>query len=374
MKELVTAAHRRTHDEHCPPVAEYHRREAGPVSLPTTPHDALFRALVANPARAGVLLAEYLPQQIADLLDPASPPEAVEGSFVDADAARTQCDALFRVRLKSGHQARIYVLLEHKSSVDAGTPLQILKYMVNIWLREIEGSTAGDRLPPIIPLVFYHGQGQWTAARSVAEMIEAPAELAPFLREFAYVVHDLGEIAPLRLSRTPEVRAGLLALKVVHAVAIPPDILDQMTGGPVAGSKFERHIVRYIAERMNLTPALLEASLRRTKPDRWEALMVTVAEAWIEQGRAEGIEKGLAQGITTGQAGLLLRLLELRFGELPETVGDRVRGASASELEAWAGAVLVAESLDEVLAVRPGPRVSDRRGFTGTRQKPLNGV
>jgi len=341
------------------------------VSLPSTPHDALFRALVANPARAGALLAEYLPQEVADLLDPGTQPEAVEGSFVDADAARTQCDALFKVRLKTGHQARIYVLLEHKSNVDARTPLQILKYMANIWLREIEGGTAKDKLPPIIPLVFYHGQGRWTAARSVSEMIEAPDELAPFLREFAYVLHDLGEIAPLRLSRTPEVRAGLLALKVVHADAIPPDILDQMTGGPVAGSEFERHIIRYIAERMNLTPPLLEASLRRTKPDRWEALMGTVAEAWIEQGReegiergrteglaeglAEGVEQGLAQGITTGQAGLLLRQLELRFGELPEAVRERVRGASTSELEAWAVAVLVAASLDEVLTARPEP-------------------
>ena len=325
------------------------------MSLPSTPHDALFRALVANPARAGALLAEYLPQEVADLLDPDTQPEAVEGSFVDADAARTQCDDLFRVGLKTGHQARIYVLLEHKSNVDAGTSLQILKYMANIWLREIEGGTARDKLPPIIPLVFYHGQGRWTAARSVAEMIEAPDELAPFLREFAYVLHDLGEIAPLRLSRTPEVRAGLTALKVVHADTIPPDILDQMTGGPVAGSEYERHIICYIAERMNLTPPLLEASLRRTKPDRWEALMGTVAEAWIEQGRAEGIEKGLAQGIATGQAGLLLRQLELRFGELPEAVCEQVRGASASELEAWAVAVLVAASLDEVLAARPEP-------------------
>ncbi len=267
------------------------------------------------------------------------------------------------MRLKTGHPARIYVLLEHKSNVDADTPLQILKYMANIWLREIEGGTAKDRLPPIIPLVFYRGQGRWTAAHSVAEMIEAPAELAPFLREFAYVLHDLGEIAPLRLSRTPEVRAGLLALKVVHADAIPPDILDQMTGGPVAGSEFERHIIRYIAERMNLTPPLLEASLRRTKPDRWEALMGTVAEAWIEQGRAEGVERGrtqgrtegLAEGIATGQAGLLLRLMELRFGALPEAVREQVRGGSASDLEAWAEAVLIAASLDEVLAARPDP-------------------
>ena len=323
------------------------------MSLPATPHDALFRALVSNPARAGTLLAEYLPREVAGLLDPGTPPEAVEGSFVDQDAARTQCDALFRVGLRTGHEARIYVLLEHKSHVDAGTPLQILKYLVNIWLREIADGTARDGLPPIIPLVFYHGEGRWTAARSVPEMIDAPQDLEPFIRDFAYVLHDLGEIAPLRLSGTPEVRAGLLALKVVHAEDIPPDLLDLMTGGPVAGSEFERHILRYIVERMNLTPHLLEASLRRTKPDRWEALMGTVAEAWIEQGRAEGIEQGRTEGRTEGEAGIVLRLLELRFGVLPDAVRDRVLAASAAELEAWAEAVLVAASLDEVLASGP---------------------
>lgn len=78
--------------------------------------------------------------------------------------------------------------------------------------------------------------------------------------------------------------------------------------------------------------------------------MGTVAEAWLEQGRAEGIEKGLAQGIEEGQAGLLLHLLERRFGELPQSVRERIRGASVSELGAWAEAVLDAASLDEVLA------------------------
>ena len=125
-----------------------------------------------------------------------------------------------------------------------------------------------------------------------------------------------------------------------------------------AGSDFEVHILRYMVERLNLTPEALEASLRRTKPDRWEALMGTVAEAWIEQGRTEGIEKGRtegrAEGRVEGQSGIVLRLLELRFGALPDAARARVRGASAPELEAWAEAVLVASSLDEVLAVRPG--------------------
>ena len=258
------------------------------------------------------------------------------------------------------------MLLEHKSGVDAATPLQILKYMVNIWQREIEGGTARDRLPPIVPLVFFHGRGRWTAARSVVEMIDAPEELVPLLRDFAYVLHDLGEIEPLRLSETPELRAGLLALRVVHFEEVPGELLDLIVGGPLAGSAYERHIIRYVVEGMNLTPDRLEASLRRTRPDRWETLMGTVAEAWIEQGRTEGIEKGRHEGRSEGRQegreegraaaleGLLLRQLELRFGVLPEGIRARVRGASASELEAWAEAVLTAASLDEVMRAGAG--------------------
>ena len=187
----------------------------------------------------------------------------------------------------------------------------------------------------------------------MVNMIDAPEELAPLLRDFSYVLHDLGEIEPLRLSATPELRAGLLALRVVHLDEVPGEYLDLIVGGPLAGSAYERHILRYVVEGMNLTPDRLEASLRRTRPDRWETLMGTVAEAWIERGRAEGIEKGRSEGWeegrAEGQAGIVLRLLDLRFGALPDAVRERVHGASAAELEAWAEAVLTADSLEEVM-------------------------
>ncbi len=172
-------------------------------------------------------------------------------------------------------------------------------------------------------------------------MIDAPGELELFVREFAHVVHDLGEIAPRRLSVSPEVRAGLLALKVVHAEEIPPELLDEMTGGPVAGSAFEFR-VSYCALHCRAHEPDAAVAGGVAAPDRWEALMGTVAQAWIGQG----VERGRSEG----QAGILLRLLELRFGDVPDAVRERVRGASAAELEAWADAVLVAASLDEVLA------------------------
>ncbi len=76
----------------------------------------------------------------------------------------------------------------------------------------------------------------------------------------------------------------------------------------------------YVTERMDLTPEALDASLRRTKPQRWETLMGTAAQTWVQEDRAEG------------SAALLLRQLERRFGRLPSTMRDRVRGATADDV------------------------------------------
>lgn len=64
-----------------------------------------------------------------------------------------------------GGPVRVYVLFEHKSWSDAGTLLQLLRYMVQVWARELKagggGGTGvhGKSLTPVIPVVVYHGEG-----------------------------------------------------------------------------------------------------------------------------------------------------------------------------------------------------------------------
>ena len=71
-----------------------------------------------------------------------------------------------------------------------------------------------------------------------------------------------------------------------------------------------------------------------------------------QEGRHEGLERGVRQGRVQGERAVLERLLRRRFGLLPPGVADRLRRASAGEIEAWADNVLDADTLDEVF--RPG--------------------
>ena len=326
------------------------------MALSTTHHDALFRALVSRSDRAGALLQDHLPSEIAVLVDFEHLPELMEGTFINGDGAKTQCDALFRVRLKSGQDARIYVLLEHKSSVDYDTPLQIARYMLNIWARELKATPAHRKLPMILPLVFYHGLGEWTVPRSLAEMIDAPDGVDDPLRGFAYTLRDLRRLDPWHLAQNPEVQAALVALWLVFEENVLPELLDLVTGGMVDGSEFESHIITYISEKFNVDGPTLEASLQRTKPQRWEILMGTAAESWLEQGRTEGevlgIEKGKVIGIAEGKAETFLRQARLKFDAIPDARVAQVRAASLVQIDAWLDALILAEDLNDVFAKR----------------------
>jgi len=48
---------------------------------------------------------------------------------------------------------------------------------------------------------------------------------------------------------------------------------------------------------------------------------------------------------------ILLRLLKLKFGELPEASLQRIEGASQADLLLWSERVLTAKTLDDVLTL-----------------------
>ena len=68
-----------------------------------------------------------------------------------------------------------------------------------------------------------------------------------------------------------------------------------------------------------------------------------------EQGREQGLEQGREEGIRRGEATLLLRLIELRFGAADQDVIRRIHEADSETLLHWSDRILTAQSLSELL-------------------------
>ncbi len=352
------------------------------TTLPVKPtHDALFRAIIDDKDRAAALLRDYLPERVsAQMAD--TPPKRVAGSFVDEDAHLKHSDGLFEITLKGGRPALAYVLLEHKSVSEPATPLQILGYMLRIWLRYGDGQAARLRaLPVIVPLVFYHGSHSWNVPRVFGEMFDAGEDMARYVPSFTYEVHDLGNIPMEELSHNPHVMAGLAVLKFVkHRSDMTREHLEEILRRLPFGTNFAGIVLRYFVARYEWTQPDMEAVLDGIDDEGGKALMGTLAETWKKEGEAKGLAagealgrekglaagealghekglaegeaKGLAEGEAKGEAKLLMHLLVKRFGPLPEPVIAQIAAGSIDDLDRWVDRVLDAADLAAVFGER----------------------
>ena len=321
-------------------------------SMPSRPHENVLRVLLSDPARVQALFRDHLPNDIVGLLADTLP-VPVDGTFVDEALRDSRSDFLFEVKLKSGKSAFIFLLLEHKSRPDPATPLQLAGYMVRIWLRYAQGRAERLRaLPPIVPMALYHGQERWSVPDGIGEMIASTDPALVVLPGERYILRNLPELPVEQLSRDPVLRSAMIiligqALKYMQAIA--------------DGLEPEPELQRLLGEYIFTTYP--EADLGRLA-EAWQAILTeplgemmgTIAQRLRregriegrEKGRAEGLQEGRAEGLQEGEARFLTRLLERRFGPLPDEIAARIAAASTSQLERWHDAVLDAPTCEAV--------------------------
>lgn len=70
---------------------------------------------------------------------------------------------------------------------------------------------------------------------------------------------------------------------------------------------------------------------------------------YVTSAERLGEQVGFEKGRQEGEALILLRLIELRFGPPSDGVRARIAGADADTLLRWSERVLTAQTLEEVL-------------------------
>jgi len=92
---------------------------------------------------------------------------------------------------------------------------------------------------------------------------------------------------------------------------------------------------------------------RRAREEE-DGTVETIELTWSEQRRREGWEQGVAegrqQGLALGEARALMRVLRVRFGQLPDDLEARLAALDATTLDRLADRVLRAATLGDALA------------------------
>jgi predicted transposase YdaD len=325
------------------------------------PHDSIAKWLFSQPAYAASELGLLLPAGLVQALDGSS--LTVEpGSFIDEELGSSHSDLLYSVEF-AGRPAFVYFLFEHQSSVSGLMALRLLRYMVRIWDRYLAQHPEVTALPPIVPVVLHHSASGWTQSTRFHDFIvprlgELP-ELAKHVPDFEFLLDDISHQTNdvlLGRDQAAAVRAVLWAMRDARNARRLLDNLPYWSHvlaellADAAGYEALVRLLRYILEVAE--EATFDQVRRRvieTVGVDAEKAMATIAEQLRQEGRQLGRREGEAKGRQEERRRVLLKLLRVRFGEIPADALARVEAADAEQLDRWAERVVTAESLDEVL-------------------------
>ncbi len=321
----------------------------------TTPYDAAWKRLFSFPDMPRDLLAGFVPRAWVGNLD-LSTLQPWPGDLVSDGLRERHADRVWRVRRRD-RPGFVLVTVEFQSRVDRTMAVRVLEYSTLLYqelLRNKElrratraGSDDRDRkgrrrrvkpdpLPPVLPIVLYHGTARWWAKEDVAGLCVPPGEdLASYQPAQRYFLLDVGAYTG-PLPEAPNLMAALIRLAHCRSVETVEEALETLAGRVSSSDQPEllgAFLVWYEqARRRHGLPkpdlSILD-DLNEGKIMPNEVMSEQVAR-WANRRFAERaaplVERSRVEGRTEGQAAVICRQAARKFD--PETA-DRLAGRLA---------------------------------------------
>ena len=292
----------------------------------------LYKQLFAHPEVIRDLLTGYIPAEWTGSLDIGAF-ERVSASYASENSKARHDDIVWRAKI-GGDWVYVYLLLEFQSRSDPWMALRMQVY-VGLLCQDLVAQhrlTRYGKLPPVLPVVLYHGRKPWRANTDLTKlMLPPPAGLERFQPSQHYLLIDQHRnvsadgrsnlLAILfRLMRSHTDKQLRDALDVFSERMKSPDMLR-------ARDSLVRWVQAVLRDEFRETEISLEegpAMLFNQRFKKYEDLLEHEA---IERGRAEGIRLILRD--------VLRDMTADRKAELPVDLDEKISAANVKQLRKW---------------------------------------
>ena len=264
-------------------------------------HDKFFKKVFSNVENVRDFLYTSLPLDIQSAIefdsltiDPTS--------YIADDIKDYFCDIVVKTKLKdSDCNADIYIIMEHKSYYDKAVFVQLLKYMLVMWEKDIAEKKP---LRVIIPFIFYHGKRKWDIPLQFIEQFKSKDELKKYLLNFQYILFDTNTE---NFENDPILKDNvfLLTALILMRSAFKKDWESVIKifefwkeKGFFPNTEELMGFLIYITATKDIKPEILIKYLEANKEGG--QIMATLAQRWVQEGKEEGLKEGLKEGIEKG--------------------------------------------------------------------------
>ena len=285
----------------------------------------------------------------------------INSGFVSDTLREQVADMVFSVPFQTElgtDDLLIYILVEHQSSDDPIMGYRMLSYMMQIWDAQRKRWET-DKVPksrwrfqPILPIVYYTGEKPWKSTLAFDEIMDIPDMLARFVPKFdkLFLIEIENETASLKEVNHP---LGWL-LTVLQKQNADIDTLSNTLFE--VGSYLESLDETKAPQRRKAFIYLVLLILNQ-RPDAEHKELLTLLDKHAHDMEVENMaksildrkyEQGEERGETRARREDIIRLLHIRFDNVPETVTQKVnRTRSLSRLNSLFEKAATIDSLDD---------------------------
>lgn len=275
-----------------------------------TPHDALFKQFLTHPETARDFLEVHLPPALRKACD-LSTLRLESGSFIEEDLRAYYSDVLYSLKAGQG-DGYIYALIEHQSSPDKHMGFRMMRYAIAAMQRHLDAGN--DKLPLVIPILFYHGQvTPYPYPMSWLQEFSEP-ELAEQLYSNDFPLVDVTVISDDEIMTHRRMAILELLQKHVRQRDLA-ELMEQLVTLLLAGYTNNEQLTSLMNYMLQVgdtaAPENFIRELARRSPQHEEVLM-TIAQKLeqkgIEKGRQEGLQEGRQEGRLEGERDAALKI------------------------------------------------------------------
>ena len=273
----------------------------------SSPHDAVFKQFLSDPATARDFLEIHLPLKLRGLFD-LSTLRLESGSFIDPDMSAYYSDILYAAEA-AGHTGYVYCVIEHQSTPDKLMAFRLMRYCLAAMQNHLR--KGHDRLPLVVPLLFYHGHASpYPSCRRWLDLFDEPAAAAAlYTDEFPLIdVTVIPDEAILHHRRVALLELVQKHIRLRDMMELSNELCFLLGLNLCSREQLETLLNYILQVGETAQPEVLLRTLACSVPQDEEVVMSIaekLREEWTREVRQEGRQEGrqevaralLAQGI-----------------------------------------------------------------------------
>ena len=262
-------------------------------------HDRVFKDLITNRDFAVSFLKQYMPTELANLIDWVSVKldsanvEHFRQQQKENIKQKEQSDLTFLFDFKDGKHGAVFVHIESQTGDDGTIVIRTRHYQTSYLLDYMKRNKTVKDLPLVVSIIYYANKKPFSHSLNIDDYF-ANKELA---KKYAFTTQfiDLNRFSDEEIVQHGFIAGYELILKAIREKNIDGK-LEMAVNQIEAYDQIVRQVlIKYMSNYSDMETDEFYGKIINSKPNL-ESDVMTVAEQWEKRGIDKGIQQGMQQG------------------------------------------------------------------------------